>query len=65
MPVLVTIMPETADIIEEPKQNESILKNLNDQIYPLLHRGLTLTVHQPLLRRLQELENKEEDKMTP
>jgi hypothetical protein len=60
----VTIKPETADSAEAPKENESILRNGWSDLSIATSR-IMLTLHQPRLRRLQELENIEEDKMPP
>ena len=65
MPVLETITPEMADRTEAPKENESILRNDWSDFSPTATSRTTLTLHQPGLRRPQELENKEEDNMRP
>ena len=64
MPVLETTTPEVADSSEAPKENGSILRNDWSDL-PTATSRITLTLHQPRLRRLQELENKEEDNMRP
>ena len=66
LPVVETtnLKPNTADSAEAPKENESILRNVTVRSdLPTAIQRITLTLHQTRLRRLQELENREEDNM--
>ena len=63
-PVLEMIKPAKTDATAADKEYESILRD-NQSDPPTALSRITITLHQPPLRRLQELGNREEDKMRP
>ena len=63
-PVLEIMKPARTAATAVDNEYESILRD-DQSDPPTAMSRITITLHQPSLRRLQELGNKEEDKMHP